>query len=203
MGIAPHMERVAPKRSATNHASLPIRAHPLVFGVVIFLASELMLFASIFAAYYDLRSIDAQWLPPGVHLDLTGASLGAALMVLSAALLAVARNAWMRRAFDPARLLVFAVALCGVAFITLSLEEWAHTTFTIATDAYGSTFYLMTGMDVLHAVAGVLLLLGLGIGMTRRAFTSENFAGAEAIGYFWWFVVLVSLAVYGTVYLVR
>ena len=48
---------------------------PVALGTVLFLASEMMFFAALFAAYYDLRANRPQWPPPGVHLDVAEATV--------------------------------------------------------------------------------------------------------------------------------
>ena len=60
--------------STRSVAPLSVRAHPLVLGVVVFLASEFMFFAGLFAAYYDLRANRTDWPPPMVHFNLVESS---------------------------------------------------------------------------------------------------------------------------------
>ena len=73
--------------------SVAVRAHPLVFGVVVFLASESMLFAGLLAAWYDLRGQSAVWPPPGTQVDAAGAAIGTALLGLGSVTMAFAQ--WM------------------------------------------------------------------------------------------------------------
>ena len=54
--------------------SIAVRAHPLVFGTVVFLASESMLFAGLLAAWFDLRGQAPVWPPAGTTVDVTGAT---------------------------------------------------------------------------------------------------------------------------------
>ena len=56
-------------RAATVHEPPARACQPLAVGVVVWLASELMFFGGLFAAYYTLRSSNAVWPPPGVELD--------------------------------------------------------------------------------------------------------------------------------------
>ncbi|MFY9739843.1 MAG: cytochrome c oxidase subunit 3, partial [Candidatus Cybelea sp.] len=64
---------------------LAVRAHPLVFGVVLFLSSELMFFAGLFAAYFDLRSQTAIWPPANVRLDPIESGIGSLVLAYSSA----------------------------------------------------------------------------------------------------------------------
>ena len=56
--------------------SVAIRAHPLVFGTVVFLASESMVFAALLAAYYYLRGMTDTWPPAGIELSATSMTIG-------------------------------------------------------------------------------------------------------------------------------
>jgi len=58
------------------------RASPLGVGVVVWLSSELMFFAGLFAAYFTLRSDSARWPPADVHLA-TGRTAVATLVLVS------------------------------------------------------------------------------------------------------------------------
>jgi cytochrome c oxidase subunit III len=183
--------------------SVAVRAHPLVFGVVLFLASELMLFAALFAAYYDLRAYSAHWPPSDVHLDLLESSIGTALLAISSLTMLVTQHFLTKERFEAARRCVFASALLGIGFLAIAVDGWSKATFSIASHAYGSLFYMMTGFHALHVTAGILLLAALIVGLTKPAFTAQHFAGAEAIGYYWHFVFIVWAGIYATIYLVR
>ena len=69
--------------AAMDVERLEARGNALVLGVVLFLGSELMFFASWFAAYYDLRVRSAVWPPPGVHISWQEPTLGAGLLIIS------------------------------------------------------------------------------------------------------------------------
>ena len=77
--------------------SVALRAHPLVFGVVVFLASESMLFAGLLAAWYDLRGANAAWPPPGTIVDPTGATIGTAVLALGSVTMGIAQHAARHR----------------------------------------------------------------------------------------------------------
>ncbi|HEY8315060.1 MAG TPA: cytochrome c oxidase subunit 3 [Candidatus Baltobacteraceae bacterium] len=182
---------------------MPIRAHPLVFGVVLFLASELMFFAGLFAAYFDLRSQNAVWPPPGVHLDLIESSIGTFLLFASSMVMFLMTNALSKGRQKAAYGWLFAGIMCGIAFIGIALHGWSKNTFTIASSAYGSIFYAMTGFHVLHVTAGVVLLAALFYGLRSNALRANARAGAEAIMYYWHFVFVVWIGIWGSIYLLR
>jgi cytochrome c oxidase subunit III len=190
-------------RTYNSIAPLPIRAHPLVFGVVLFLASELMFFASLFAAYYNLRTLAKVWPPPDVHLDLVEATIGTVILAASSGCALYATRAIDKRLFAHARIGLALTLFLGTIFLLISIHGWLHNDFGISTHAYGSLFYAMTGFHALHVSAGLILLTGLLLGPGARGFVADDRAGAEAISYYWHFVTIVWLGIYGTIYWVR
>ena len=183
--------------------SLAVRAHPLVFGVVVFLASESMLFAGLLAAWYDLRGQSAHWPPVGVQLDPAGAAFGTALLGLGSIMMLIAQNAAIQKHRGRARAMLVLTIFCALGFTYIALREWHQANFQIATDAYGTLFYVLTGTHLAHVLVGAVLLLALTLFLGRPAFTAEHQAGVEAIAYYWHFVFVVWLAVWASVYVVR
>jgi cytochrome c oxidase subunit III len=184
---------------------LPIRAHPLVFGVVVFLASELMFFAALFAAYFDLRGQAAprSWPPPYVHLDTLDSSIGTALLFVSSLVMFAMARAASRYRIRAARAWLGVGMLCALGFIAIALYGYAHDTFTIASSAYGSLYYTMTGFHLLHVMAGVGLLAAVWLGLRSPAIRANHLAAAEAISYYWHFVFVVWLGLWSAIYLIR
>ena len=184
-------------------APLPIRAHPLVFGVVLFLASELMFFAALFAAYYALRANRAQWPPPMVHLNIAEASFGTSLLFVASAVIVLSTRAIDRGNFAAARCWTASAIVAATGFVAQSLHGYAENNFGISTNAYGSIYYTMTGFHLVHVIAGIAILTALLVGMRSSALTTNRRAGAEAMTYYWHFVFVVWLGIFATVYLVR
>jgi cytochrome c oxidase subunit 3 len=182
---------------------LALRAHPLVFGVVLFLASELMLFAGLFAAYFDLRGETAVWPPSNVVLDASSAGLGTLLLAYSSGAMIMFTRTLTRQQVKTARLWLSTAIVAAVAFLFISIYGWSTNTFGIASHAYGSVFYAMTGLHAIHVAVGILLLCVLFFGLRSPALSANHRAGAEAISYYWHFVFIVWVALWGTIYLIR
>ena len=188
---------------ARSLTPLPVRAHPLVLGVVLFLASELMFFAALFAAYYDLRANRSQWPPPMVRLDTAEAASGTFLLFAASLVMILATRAMDRGRFAAARGWTASALVAAVGFVLVALHGYANDTFTIATNAYGSIYYALTGFHLLHVLAGIGVLTALLVGMRSRALLVNQRAGAEAMTYYWHFVFIVWLGIFGTIYFVR
>ena len=182
---------------------LPVRAHPVVFGTVLFLASELMFFAALFAAYYDLRANRGTWPPPNVRLDTLESGAGTALLLISSIVVVLATRAMDRRSYAAARYWIACGIVAAVGFVALALHGYSKNTFTVATSAYGSIYYAMTGFHLAHVIAGIGILLALLFGMRSPALRAYHRQGVEAMTYYWHFVFIVWIGIWGTIYLVR
>jgi cytochrome c oxidase subunit 3 len=188
---------------AVPSRELALRTHPLVFGVVVFLASDLMIFGGFIAAYFNLRSLADVWPPPGVRLDEASAAVGTALLASSSASMLFVSHFIARNRFTVARLWLGVTMLLGTAFVLLSLHGWTMASFAIDTNAYGSVYYSMLGFHIFHVSTGVLLMMMLFFNMRKAAFQRDQRAGAETIGFFWHFVFGIWLLIWGSIFVVR
>jgi cytochrome c oxidase subunit 3 len=187
----------------TPSKDLALRTHPLVFGLVLFLASDLMIFGGFIAAYFNLRSLADVWPPPGVALDTASAAVGTGMLGASSATMLLVTHYLARNKFTLSRLWLGVTILLGTSFVLLSYHDWVANTFRIDSNAYGSLYYIMTGFHVCHVSAGVLALVILFGNMHKAAFQRDRRAGAEAIGFFWHFVFIIWLLIWGSIYVVR
>jgi cytochrome c oxidase subunit 3 len=191
-------------RYRSKDERLEVRGNALILGMTLFLGSELMFFASLFAAYFDLRGHAAVWPPPYVHLNVTDPWIETGLMASSAVLVYLCVRQIRAGTSRNARLFLGAAILCGCVFLWLTVKDWLGNDFTISSSAYGSIFYTLTGVEALHLLAGLLALGYVFVGAGRSAFVGANAAGAEAIAYFWYFVFGIwALAVFPIIYYVR
>lgn len=189
--------------SARSLAPLPVRVHPIVLGVVVFLASEFMFFAGLFAAYYNLRANSATWPPRMAHLDLAESASGTFLLFFASVVMYLATKALERDRFAAARWWTLSAILAAVGFVLLSVHGYTNNAFWPWTNAYGSIYYSMTGFHLLHVTAGIGILIALLIGMRSPALNVNQRAGAEAMVYYWHFVFIVWLGIWSTLYFVK
>ncbi len=183
--------------------SLAVRAHPLVFGVVVFLASESMLFAGLLAAWYDLRGQNAAWPPPGTEVDVAGATFGTFLLGLGSVTMGVAQWMASKRRRAVARAMLVLTIFCALSFSYVALRDWHEANFLVSTNAYGTMFYVLTGTHLAHVLAGAVLLTALAIFLRKPAFEADEQAAVEGIAYYWHFVFVVWIALWATIYLIK
>ncbi|WP_298456951.1 heme-copper oxidase subunit III [uncultured Cellulomonas sp.] len=210
--------------TATAASSTPVhvsvnRPNPVSVGTIVWLASELMFFAGLFAMYFTLRAqVPEIWERENELLNLPFASINTTVLVLSS--VTCQMGVWAAERFQPVRTgslldvrkwgmnewmtLTF---LMGAFFIGGQLFEYAELVsegFTIASSPYGSVFYLTTGFHGLHVVGGLLAFLFL----LGRSFSAKRFGHHEAttaivVSYYWHFVDVVWIALFAVIYLLR
>jgi cytochrome c oxidase subunit III len=190
-------------------------------GTIVWLSSELMFFAALFAMYFTIRSVDKgqsmAW--PGAHLDIPLGSVNTTVLLLSSVtcqmgVFAVERGQIRRSAsiFQPMKwglrewyVLSFLMGLyfvLGQAYEYTDLVSKQH--LTLSSSNYGSVFFLTTGFHGLHVTGGLIAFIFL-LGRTYAAkrFTHEQQVSAIVVSYYWHFVDVVWIGLFTTIYLIH
>ena len=191
--------------AATPSATSESVQGPSVVGVgtVVWLSSELMFFAGLFAAYFTLRAATNAWPPPGT--ELATARTGAATVVLIASSYTMHLAVRASESDDRQRAVQWLVVTMGLGLVFLSNQavEYRELKFTISSHAYGSMFYLMTGFHGMHVIGGIVFMaavIGVIAGRSSRAPSGQTVA---VCSYYWHFVDVVWVAMFTTLYLLR
>jgi cytochrome c oxidase subunit 3 len=193
-------ERAATVR--TGERSTPGRSTGQ-FGVIVFLASDVMLFAPFFAAYFLLRSTNQPWPPDGVELDVLRAAAATIVLVGSSFTLVAADRAHGRH--DRAamqRWLIVTVAL-GAAFLANQFAEYAALSFSASDHPYGSIYWGLTGLHSAHVAGGLAALVLLYIRASRTPSLDEISPWADGISLFWHLVDVIWVGVFTTIWIIR
>jgi len=193
------VERLAESgRSPTD-----VKVSPLAVGVIVWLASELMFFSGLFAAYFTLRVKTDPWPPPDVELATVRASIATAVLIVSSLTMhfAVASSRRHDRA-GAARWLSVTLVL-GLMFIANQALEYVDSTFSISSHAYGSMFFLMTGFHGLHVIGGLIFMAAVIWVITGRTSRAPAGDSVEVCAYYWHFVDLVWVVMFANLYLLR
>jgi len=175
---------------------------PVYLGMILFLISEAFLFGSLFATYYYLRAETKVWPPAGVHLDTWLASINTFILLVSSGTIW-----WAGRAIRKGKESSLGIGLgltifLGVTFLGITLYEWTHVTFRPWTNAYGSTFYTLTGFHALHVFAGVILMVSMLTRTLRHRFSSSNFLPIEVSSLYWHYVDFIWILVFTTIFII-
>jgi cytochrome c oxidase subunit 3 len=188
-------------------------------GTIVWLASELMFFAALFASYFTIRAVSPQlWEQSTAVLNLEFAAFNTTVLVLSSVtcqmgvfaaergqvgrtggVLNVAK--WGLREWFVLTYVMGAFFIGGQAF---EYAELIHEGITIPSSAYGSIFYLATGFHGLHVTGGLFaFLIVLGRTFMARRFTHEQAVTAIVVSYYWHFVDVVWIGLFATIYLIK
>ena len=188
---------------AAPHDREDRRVPLLVVGIVLFLGSELMFFGSLFATYFALRAQAAGgWAPPDVELDLLRVVF-TSVLVGSSGTMQMAVHRIRQGELASMRRWIWITMAMGLVFLGGQAMEWADLPFTVASSAYGSTFFTLTGFHGLHVAAGLVLMLVVLSRAAHGAYSAREHAGVEVAGYYWHFVDVVWIALFLTLFVVR
>lgn len=188
-------------------------------GTIIWLSSELMFFAALFAAYFTIRSVSPElWDQNTAILDVPFASVNTTILVLSSLTCQLGVFAAERgQAGRTGSLLNFRLwglrewfiltFVMGAVFVAGQAVEYANLVqedVTIQQSAYGTVFYLTTGFHGIHVIGGLIaFLLVLARTYLARKFTHEQAVSAIVVSYYWHFVDVVWIGLFATIYLVQ
>jgi cytochrome o ubiquinol oxidase subunit III len=206
-------ESIAMTRSDGNHSVPNIfldtdgRHHPqngTLFGFWLYLLSDLMIFACLFAAYGVLgRSYAAG--PSGADLfDLRLIALNTAILLVSSITYGFAMIAMQNRSKRGTIGWLIATGLLGLAFLAVELYEFAHLIHLGAgpqRSAFLSSFFALVGTHGLHVLFGVVWLAVLCVQVQRFGLTRTNIRRVACLSMFWHFLDVVWIGVFSFVYL--
>ena len=193
------------------------RPNPVAVGTIVWLGSEVMFFAGLFAIYFTLRAaVPEMWAEDSSLLNfpfaltntliLVSSSVTAQFGVFAAERLQARATGWKPSQWGMVEWFFLTYAL-GAVFVTGQVYEYALLVsegITLNGNAYGTAFYLTTGFHGLHVTGGLIAFL-LVIG---RAFAVKNFGHKEAtsaivVSYYWHFVDVVWIGLFLVIYVLR
>ena len=197
----------------------PDRPSTVSVGTIVWLASELMFFAALFACYFTIRSVSqGLWASETDKLNIVFASINTTVLVLSSVTCQlgvfaaergqVGRSAGLLNVGKWGLREWFVLTyLMGAFFIGGQVYEYFELiaeNVTIPSSPYGTVFYLATGFHGLHVTGGLIaFLFVLGRTYMARRFTHEQAITAIVVSYYWHFVDVVWVGLFATIYLIK
>jgi len=188
-------------------------------GTIVWLSSELMFFAALFAIYFTLRAVSPElWAQEVTKLNVPFSTVNTIILVLSSVtcqlgVFAAERGQvgrsggvlqfgkWGLREWFVLTYVMGAIFIGGQV---LEYAELVREGVTIPSSPYGSIFYLATGFHGLHVAGGlVAFLFVLARTFMARRFTHEQAVTAIVVSYYWHFVDVVWIALFATIYLIK
>jgi cytochrome c oxidase subunit 3 len=190
---------------AVGQAPARERAQPsmLAVGTVVWLASELMFFGGLFAAYFTLRGEARTWPPADVELETAVTALATVLLIASSGTIHLAGLAQERDDRAAMKRWLLLTLVLGTLFLANVVREFLTLDFEISSNAYGSLYYLMTGFHGLHVFGGlVLMLVALAVATGSRPLAQRRPA-VKSLEYYWHFVDVVWIGLFLTLFVIR
>jgi cytochrome c oxidase subunit III len=198
----------APAPVSPAHPAAPARPSNVAVGTIVWLSSELMFFAALFAMYFTVRAVQGPevWKAATDHLNLPFAAVNTTVLVLSSVTCQMGVFAAERGDVVKLRRWFAISFIMGAFFIGGQVYEYTALVregVTLQTD-YGSVFYLTTGFHGLHVTGGLIaFLFVLGRTFVAKRFTHNQATSAIVVSYYWHFVDIVWIGLFSTIYLIR
>ena len=200
------------KEAHSGHHTRVVSMH-LRYGMLLFIASEVMFFVAWFWAFFDasLYAGEAQqvarseftggmWPPQGIevldplHLPL----FNTIILLLSGTTVTWAHHALLHNERGMLKLMLALTVALGILFSYVQAYEYAHAPFAFKDSIYGSTFFMATGF---HVFVGTIFLIVCLIRAMAGHFTPQQHFGFEAAAWYWHFVDVVWLFLFFAIYL--
>ena len=202
------------KEAHQGHHTKVVSIH-LRYGMIMFIASEVMFFVAWFWAVFDaslfydqanefarLAYTGGTWPPQGLevldplHLPL----YNTVILLLSGTTVTWAHHALLHNDRSGLKWGLGLTILLGVLFSSVQAYEYAHAPFQFSGSLYGATFFMSTGFHGFHVLVGTIFLLVCLIRAMKGDFTSRQHFGFEAAAWYWHFVDVVWLFLFFTIY---
>ncbi|MCH9808129.1 MAG: cytochrome c oxidase subunit 3 [Alphaproteobacteria bacterium] len=207
----------------------PVVQLHLRYGMIMFIASEVMFFVAWFWAYFDAALFPAgtlqpenvsqvigmvqrnevtggQWPPqPSESFTSTFDPWGLPLVNTLILLLSGVTVTWAHHALlenNRSQLIMGLVCtvLLGMIFTACQVYEYGHAAFHFSGNIYGATFFMATGFHGAHVVIGTIFLFVCLIRALKGHFTAKQHFGFEAAAWYWHFVDVVWLFLFAAIY---
>jgi cytochrome c oxidase subunit 3 len=203
--------------SAAPTAPVINRPNSTSVGTIVWLGSEVMFFAALFAMYFSLRAGAPDiWASDTQILNVPFALVNTLILVSSsftAQFGVFAAERLQARATGPRPSQwgmvewFFLTYILGAIFVAGQIYEYAELVekgVTLSSNSYGSVFYITTGFHALHVIGGLIaFLLVIGRAYAVRRFSHREATSAIVVSYYWHFVDVVWIGLFLVVYVLK
>ncbi|GDX24807.1 putative cytochrome c oxidase subunit 3 [Actinomycetes bacterium] len=206
--------------SENSQNTAETRPNLVAVGTIVWLSSELMFFAALFAMYFTVRQVSgsATWLKSTELLNIPFSSLNTTVLVLSSVTCQLgvfaAERFQHRRTGSVLQFTKWGMRewfaltfLMGAFFIGGQVYEYAHLAIegiTLSGSAYGSVFYITTGFHGMHVTGGLIAFLIVLIRASyAKKYSHDQATTAIVVSYYWHFVDVVWIALFASIYLIK
>jgi cytochrome c oxidase subunit 3 len=198
-------------RDEANHGDhTPVVQLHHRYGMILFIASEVMFFVAWFWAYFAAAlfpshadAVGGVWPPKGIEVldPFVFPLLNTLILLLSGTTVTWAHHALIHGDRKGLKQGLWLTILLGLLFSSLQAYEYHHAEFGIAGNIYGATFYMATGFHGFHVIVGTIFLAVCLWRAYQGDFTPKQHFGFEAAAWYWHFVDVVWLFLFLSIYI--
>lgn len=172
-----------------------------VIGLLVFLASESLMFGALFVSYLVYRAVNTTWPPEGTEVELLLPAINTIILVSSSFVIHQGDSAIKKGNVQGMRIWYIITALMGSIFLGGQAYEYLTLGYGLSTNVFSSCFYVMTGFHGLHVLVGVLLILGV-VWRSRREdhYHESKHTGVEMAEIYWHFVDIIWIVLFTLLY---
>ena len=178
--------------------------HSTMLGFWIYLMSDCLIFAILFACYAVLGGNYAAGPAPKDLFDLKLIALNTAMLLFSSITYGFAMLAMQQDKLRQTQLWLLVTGLFGLAFLAIEIYEFQHLIHMGATpqrSAFLSAFFTLVGTHGLHVTFGLIWLTTLVIQLGRHGLVAANRRRVACLSMFWHFLDVIWIGVFTIVYL--
>src|SRR5437660_3793970 len=177
-------------------------------GTIVWLSSELMFFAALFAMFFSIRAATPPelWAKNTEHLNIAYALPFTIILVLSSVTCQLGVFAAEKGDVFALRRWFVLTFIMGLIFVLGQANEYrmqVNDGNTISATGYGSVFYLTTGFHGLHVIGGLIAFIYFLVRTALAKFTPAQATAAIVVSYYWHFVDIVWIGLFSVIYLIR
>lgn len=181
------------------------------YGMILFIASEVMFFVGWFWAFFDFSLfpstiadvVGGQWPPKAIEAVMDPFDLpllNTLILLTSGCTVTWAHHSLIHGDRDGLKKGLWATIALGLLFTSIQAYEYIHAPFGFGQNTYGSAFYMATGFHGFHVIVGTIFLIVCQMRAYRGDFTPKQHFGFEAAAWYWHFVDVVWLFLFVAVY---
>jgi len=189
----------------------PSRIHSLTrpnvvsVGTIVWLSSELMFFAGLFAMYFSIQAAAPEMYETGYEaLKIPYALVFTVILVASSITCQLGVFAAERGDVYKLRLWFAVTFVMGLVFVLGQVNEYRHLIVDeghpISDNGYWTMFFLTTGFHGLHVTGGLIAFIVFLIRTTMGRFTPAQATASIVVSYYWHFVDVVWIALFAVIY---
>lgn len=174
-----------------------------IFGVIVFLVAEAMIFLGLFVAYLTFRAVAPIWPPEGTpERELVLPGINTIILIASSFVIHKAEPAIKNNDVKAVQKWFAITAAMGAIFLVGQVVEYFNLEFGLKTNLYASTFYVLTGFHGLHVLFGLILILAvLWRSLKAEHYSDKQHFGIEAAEIYWHFVDVVWIVLFLLLYI--